>query len=116
MTRDTLIDEIHDRTDLRRTFREIREAAEKAKSREDLTELYKQTVYMIMMTHSSPVEEKIDREMARRREIAENEFASTVRMINIQAETIGVEANYSEDWEKLSTNGYKTEDENLLEA
>jgi len=116
MKKDTLVTEIHDRTDLRRTFREIRAAVEKAGSREDLTELYKQTVYMILMTHSSPIEAKTDKEMKRRRQITEAEFARTVRVINKQAQKIGVEADYNEDWERISTNGYETEDENLLEA
>ncbi len=115
MTKDTLVHEIHDRTDLKRTFREIREALEKAESREDLTELYKQTVYMILMTHSSPVNEK-DREAKRRRETTEREFARTVRMINQRAKKMDVEADYNEDWEQLATNDYETEDENLLEA
>ena len=115
MTRDTLIHEIHDRTDVRRTFREIREALEKAESREDLTELYKQTVYMILMTHSTPLNEK-DREMKRRRETTEREFIRTVRTINRRAKKIGVEEDYNENWESLSTNGYKTEGENLLEV
>jgi len=116
MTTGTLIDEIHDRTDVRRTFKEIREALEKANSREDLTELYKQTVYMILMTHSSPIEQKFDRELQKRREITEREFTRTVRMINRQAKEIGVDADYNEAWERLSTNGYETEGRNLLEA
>jgi hypothetical protein len=115
MARDTLIDEIHDRTDVRRTFKEIRDILEKAESREDLTELYKQTVYMILMTHSSPLNEK-DSEMKSRRESAEREFARTVRRINERAKRICVEADYNEDWENIATNGYETEDENLLEA
>lgn len=116
MAKETLIDEInHDRKDVRRTFKDIRDALEKAETKEDLTELYKQTVYMILMTHSSPVNEK-DREMKRRRESTEREFARTVRRINRQAKKIGVEPDYSEDWEKISTNGYETEKENLLEA
>jgi len=116
MAKEALIDEInHDRKDVRRTFKDIRDTLEKAETKEDLTELYKQTVYMILMTHSSPVNEK-DREMKRRRESTEREFARTVRLINRQAKKIGVEANYSEDWEKISTNGYETEKENLLEA
>jgi hypothetical protein len=113
MAKDTLIEEIHhDRKDVRNTFKDIRDALEKATTQEDLTELYKQTVYMILMTHSSPVNEK-DREMKRRRETAEREFARTIRMINRQAKKIGVEADYSEDWEKIATNGYETEGENL---
>jgi hypothetical protein len=116
MARDTLIEEIHeDRKHVRRTFQEIREALRKAATQEDLTELYKQTVYMILMTHSSPLNEK-DTEMKRRRETTEREFARTVRLINQKAKKLGVQTDYSEDWEKISTNGYETEDENLLEA
>ena len=116
MAKDTLIKEIHqDRTHVRRTFKEIREALGKATTREDLTELYKQTVYMILMTHSAPVNEK-DREMKRRRETTEREFARTVRSINRQAKKIGVEPDYSEDWKHMAANGYEPEGENLLEA
>ena len=116
MARDTLIEEIHeDRKHVRRTFQEIREALGKAATQEDLTELYKQTVYMILMTHSSPLNEK-DTEMKRRRETTEREFARTVRLINQKAKELGVQTDYSEDWEKISTNGYETENENLLEA
>ena len=117
MTKDTLINEEinSDRTDVRRTFKEIREALEKATSREDLTELYKQTVYMILMTHSTPLDEK-DQDMKRRRQTTEEEFARTVRLINQQAKKIGVKADYNEDWKNLSTNGYETEGDNILEA
>jgi hypothetical protein len=114
MTKEThMTDEVNaDRTDLKRTFSEIREALEKAASREDLTELYKQTVYMILMTHSTPLDEK-DTEMKTRRETTEREFARTARLINEQAKKIGAEADYNEDWEKLATNGYQTKGENL---
>ena len=115
MTRDTLIEEIHDRTNVRSAFKEIREAVEKAVSREDLTELYKQTAYMILMTHSSPLNEK-DRELKRRRETAEREFSRTVRTINQRAKKIGAEAEYSEDWENLATNADETQVQNLLDA
>jgi hypothetical protein len=116
MAKDTLIEEIHeDRKHVRRTFKEIRDVLEKAETKEDLTELYKQSVYMILMTHSSPLNEK-DREMKRRREAAEREFTRTVRLINRRAKKIGVDAEYSENWENISTNGYETENENLLEA
>ena len=117
MTKDTLINEEvnSDRTDVKRTFKEIRDALEKAASLEDLTELYKQTVYMILMTHSTPLDKK-DREMKRRRETTEKEFARTVHLINRQAKKIGVAADYDEDWNNLSTNGYETEGGNLLEG
>ena len=115
MKKDTLIHEIHhDRTEVRPTFKEICEALDKAETREDVTELYKQAVYMILMTHSSPLNEK-DREMKRRRETTEREFARTVHLINERAKAIGVEAGYSEDWKQITTNGYESEDKNSLE-
>ena len=117
MTKDTLINEEvnSDRTDVKRTFKEIRDALEKATSREDLTELYKQTVYMILMTHSTPLDNK-DKNMKRRRETTEREFTRTVRLINRQAKKIGVPSDYDEDWKNMSTNGYEPEGGNLLEA
>lgn len=114
MTGETHINvEGNTRTDLRGRFKEIRDGVEKAQSREDLTELYKRSAYMILKTHSSPIDEKFDREMRRRRETAEREFARTVRLINRQAEKLGTEADYDENWENLATNGYETEGENL---
>jgi hypothetical protein len=109
-------DDVNPRTDLRGTFKEIREDIEKAQSKEDLTELYKRSVYMILMTHSSPIDDKLDRELKRKRETTEREFARAVRMINHQAKKLGIEPDYNEDWKSLSTNGYETEDESLLEA
>ena len=116
MTRDHRYSEIDDKADLRRIFREIREDVEKATTRENLTELYKRTGYMITMTHATPLEEKHDREMKRRREITETEFATTVRAINNRAKNIGTEADYNENWDGLASNGYEAEGENLLEA
>jgi len=114
MTTDTHIDEVT-KTDLKHVFNEIREDVEKATSRQELDELYKRTAYMILMTHATPLEDKTDREMGRRREITERDFARTVRLINHQAKKIGTEANYNEKWEELSTNGYEADSDSLLE-
>ena len=116
MTRDHKYSEIDDKADLRRIFREIREDVEKAQTREELTELYKRTGYMITMTHATPFEEKHDREMKRRRETTEQEYARTVRTINKRAKEIGADADYNENWDGLASNGYEAEGENLLEA
>lgn len=105
MTRD-IITEVNNRTDLRRIFKEIREDIEKANSREDLTKLYKRTVYMIMMTHASPLDVKSDREMKRRREITEREFARTVRMINRQAKKLAprpITTRNGMNWRPMAT-------------
>ena len=106
----------HKEKDLHQVFREIRENVEKAQTREELTELYKRTGYMITMTHATPFEEKHDREMKRRRETAEHEYARTVHAINKRAKEIGVDADYNENWDGLASNGYEAEGENLLEA
>lgn len=102
--------------DLHQVFHEIREEIGNAQSREELTELYKRTGYMITMTHATPVEEKQDTEMKDRRETTEHEFATTVRLINSRAQELGVEADYNENWDGLASNGYEAEGENLLEA
>lgn len=115
MTKESLIDKMESSpTDVPGRFQEIRDALDQAQSREDLTELYKRSVHMIMMTHSSPIVG--DKDMIRRRETAEHEFTRTIHMINQRAKTIGVEADYSEDWKKMEVNGYETEGKNLLEA
>ena len=114
MATDIHIDEVT-KTDLRHVFNEIREDVEKATSREGLTELYKRAAYIILMTHATPLADKSDREMGRRREITERDFAQTVRMINGQAKKIGTEADYNAKWEELSTNGYEADSASLLE-
>ena len=117
MTKESLIDEMASNpTNVRARFKEIRGALDQAGSQEDLTELYKRSVHMILMTHSSPIDEKHDRDLKRRRETAEREFARTIRMINRRAKKIGLEADYDENWKNLATNAYETEGENLLEG
>lgn len=105
-----------DPTDVRGRFREIRETVDQAETQEELTELYKRSVFMILMTHSTPLDEKADRELKRRRETTEREFTRTVRTINRRAKKIGAEADFSEDWRHMETNHYETKEENLLEA
>lgn len=102
--------------DLHQVFQEIREEVEKAESREELTELYKRTGYMITMTHATPFEEKHDMDMKRRRETTEQEYAQTVQLINNRAKELGTDADYNENWDGLASNGYEAEGENLLEA
>lgn len=116
MTKETHVVEGNARIDPRGRFKQIREELEKVQSQEELTDLYKRSVYMILMTHSSPIDEKADREIKRKREMTEREFTRTVRMINKRAQKLGLEADYNEDWEHMATNGYETEGENLLEA
>lgn len=117
MAKESLLDTMEsDPTDVRGKFREIRDTVDQAQSREDLTELYKRSVHVILMTHSSPVDSKVDRDLKKRRDAAEREFTRTVRTINRRAKKIGVDSDFSESWQNMETNGYETEDKNLLEA
>lgn len=117
MSKESLIDRMKtDPTDVRGRFREIRDAIDQAQTREDLTELYKRSIHMILMTHSSPLDEKADRDLKRRRGTAEREFTRTVRAINRRAKKIGLEPDFDENWEQMGANGYETQDKNLLEA
>jgi len=100
--------------DLRGIFGKIREDVEQATTRETLNELYKQTGYMITLTHATPINEKVDKTVKLQRGIAEQEFARTVRKINNRAKKLGVEADYNESWEQLATNDYEAEGQNLL--
>ena len=100
---------------LRQIFREIREDVEQVTTREALTELYKQAGYYITLTHSTPIDEKVDRTIKTQRGITEREFARTVRKINQRAKKIGTEADFNESWDQLATNKYEADGRNLLE-
>jgi len=99
MAHDTHIyGEVNSKTGLKKIFTEIRQDVEKAKSRPDLTELYRRAGYLITLTHAPSWEEKFGREAASYREVAKGEFATTARKINRRAEEIGSEADYDESW------------------
>jgi hypothetical protein len=115
MARETYIPSKGDKIDVRRIFREIREAVQKATSRKELIELYKHAGYMITLTHATPINEKSGGEVKIERGVTEREFARAVRQINKQAKKIGTEPDFNETWEELATNGYESEDDTLLE-
>jgi hypothetical protein len=115
MAGETYIPSQGDKIDVRRIFRDIREAVEKATSRKELIVLYKHAGYMITLTHATPVNEKAGGTIKIERRITEREFARTVRKINDRAKKIGTEPDFNETWEELATNGYEAEDETLLE-
>ena len=115
MAGDTHTDSEVNKINLRQIFREIREDVEQVTTREALTELYKQAGYYITLTHSTPIDEKVDRTIKIQRGITEREFARTVRKINQRAKKIGMEAGFNESWDQLATNNYEAEGRNLLE-
>ena len=99
MAKDTHIyGEVDNKTDLKEVFSEIRKDVENAKSRSDLTELYRRAGYLITLTNASSWEKKFGDDIDDIRETAEEEFATTARKINSQAEKIGTDANYDDKW------------------
>src|SRR5215211_8759339 len=99
MAKDTHIyGEVDNKTDLKNVFSEIRQDVENAKSRSDLTELYRRSGYLITLTKASSWKEKFGDDIDDIREVAEEEFATTARKINRRAQEIGADADYDEKW------------------
>lgn len=90
--------EVNSKTGLKKIFTEIRQDVEKAKSRGDLTELYRRAGYLITLTHAPSWGEKFGKEAAHLRTVAKEEFATTARKINRRAEAVGTDGDYDESW------------------
>ena len=88
--------EVESKTGLTKIFREIRQDVEKAKSRSDLTELYKRAGYLITLTYAPSWVTKFGKEAAQLRKVAKEEFGTTARKINSRAREIGSDADYDE--------------------
>jgi hypothetical protein len=99
MAQDTHIyGEVRSKTGLRKIFAEIRHDVERAKSRPDLTELYKRAGYLITLTYAPSWEERFAEQAAALRKVAKKEFGVTARKINRRAEELGTKADYDEIW------------------
>lgn len=99
MVQDTHIyGEVKSKTGLQKIFQAIRRDVREAKSRPDLTELYKRAGYLITLTHAPSWEEKFGTKVAMLRKVAEEEFGTTARQINSRARHIGTAADYDETW------------------
>jgi hypothetical protein len=90
--------EINSKTDMKKILTAIRRDVEQAKSRADLTELYKRAGYLITLTHAPAWKTKFGRDAASLRKLGEEEFGKTARKINRRAKQIGVDADYDEKW------------------
>ncbi|MCC6615852.1 MAG: hypothetical protein IT320_20450 [Anaerolineae bacterium] len=99
MAKDTHIyGEVDNKTDLKQVFQEIRSDVDGARSRSDLTELYRRAGYLITLTHAPSWEKKFGDDADDLREVAQDEFATTARKINSRAKSIGTDADYDETW------------------
>ena len=99
MAQDTHIyEEVNSKTGLKRIFMEIRHDVKEAKSRPELTELYKRAGYLNTLTHAPAWKTKFGREVDEFRKVAKEEFGATARKINSRARQIGTESDYDETW------------------
>ena len=90
--------QVNSKTGLKKIFMDIRRDVESAKSRPDLTELYKWAGYLITLTHAPSWEEKFGKDAKGLRRVGEEEFRTTAKKINRRAKQIGAEADYDEKW------------------
>jgi hypothetical protein len=90
--------EVNSKTGMRRVFTDIRRDVEGARSRPDLTELYRRAGYMITLTYAPSWDEKFGRNAASLRRVGEDEFRKTARKINRRARAVGTDADYDEQW------------------
>ena len=90
--------EVNNKTGLRDVFLAIRKDVRDADSRPALTELYRRAGYLITLSHASSWEQKFGDDIDEIRDVGEEEFARTARVINERAEEIGTDADYDEKW------------------
>ena len=82
--------------DLDRVFGEIREDANRAGARPELTRLYRRARYLVTLTYSRPWRAKFGSDAPSLQAQARRQFKATVRAINARAEEIGTEADYDD--------------------
>jgi len=90
--------EVHNKTDLKHIFTEIRRDIDKASARPALTELYKRAGYLITLSHAPSWKKKFGDDVNALRAVAEDEFTTTARQINHRAKQVGAEPDYDEQW------------------
>ena len=90
--------EVHNKTDLKKIFTEIRQDVDKANSRPALTELYKRAGYLITLAQAPSWKKKFGGDAQALRTVAEDEFTTTARQINHRAKQVGAEPDYDEHW------------------
>jgi hypothetical protein len=90
--------EVDNEADLRKISGEIRDDVSKAKSRADLTKLFRRAGYLVTLTYSPAWHEKFGAKANDLRRLADDEFATTARQINQRATKIGTDADYDEHW------------------
>ena len=85
-------------TDIREINRKIRKEVAKAKTRAQLTELHKRSMYLVTLCHAPAWKEAFRGKIAKMKKAAQEEFTKTARAINRRAEKLGLRADYDTKW------------------
>ena len=90
--------EVHNKTDPKKVFVDIRRNIDEAGSRPALTELYKRAGYLITLSYAPSWKKRFGDDSGSLPALAEDEFATTARQINRRAKQIGAKPDYDEQW------------------
>ncbi len=75
----------------------IRKNVKKAKTRSDLTKLYRQSMYLFTLSKNNEWKKNFAGKLISLRKRIKKEFTQTVNLINKKAEKIGSKANYDNE-------------------
>ena len=81
-------------TDIRKINRMIRERVKKARDRRTLTKLYRQSLYIVTLTHSPVWKEAFRGKLSSMRDAAKSELRKTANAINKRCKELGIKADY----------------------
>lgn len=90
--------EITSDADLTQSLAGIRDDVAQARSRDELTRLYRHAEALVALTYSPSWRKRFGDRLDALRSVAEEGFAATARAVNRQAEVIGTPADYDETW------------------
>lgn len=85
---------------IQQLFHDIRRDIATAESRRELTALSQRTRYLTTLTHAQAWVDMFGMAVVALRAVAQEEFATTARQINHRATSLGLPADYAEQWEQ----------------
>jgi len=90
--------EVHGVTDIRKINRMIRERVKQAYNKKAFTKLYRESLYLVTLTHSPPWKEAFRGKILSMRDTAKSEFRKTAIAINRRCRELGINATYDTKW------------------
>lgn len=84
--------------DVAKYNRKIRQEVKKCKSRPELTELHKRSMYFRTLCDSPSWKKAFYGKITRMKEVAEEEFTKTAKAVNARASKLGLLPDYDEKW------------------